>query len=135
MDASPTEILMDLATQITPQQTTAVLLKNDQVFEAALQALRQNDFNPCHTLSVSFPRSKQSQQVVNQRRFLSLLLQNLQNSSVFEGPEGAKNLALNSQGRMFSLNEDIINILSSYLCECSVSCFRGHIIYSYVQNY
>ncbi|KAL7861775.1 hypothetical protein SRHO_G00132160 [Serrasalmus rhombeus] len=97
LDASPTEILMDLATQITPQQTTAVLLQNEEVLEAALQALRQTDFNPCHTLSVNFVRSKWSEKVANQRRFLSRLLQSLQNSSIFEGPDGTKNLALNSQ--------------------------------------
>uniref|UniRef100_A0AAR2JRV2 PHD-type domain-containing protein n=1 Tax=Pygocentrus nattereri TaxID=42514 RepID=A0AAR2JRV2_PYGNA len=97
LDASPTEILMDLATQITPQQTTAVLLQNEEVLEAALQALRQTDFNPCHTLSVNLVRSKWSEKVANQRRFLSRLLQSLQNSSIFEGPDGTKNLALNSQ--------------------------------------
>lgn len=98
MDASPSEILMDLATQISTQQTTAVLVIKDEVVEAALQAVRQSDFNPCHTLSVSFSRDVQSQKVGTQRRFLRLLLQKLRSSSVFEGPDQAKNLALSSQG-------------------------------------
>uniref|UniRef100_W5KLH1 G2/M-phase specific E3 ubiquitin protein ligase n=1 Tax=Astyanax mexicanus TaxID=7994 RepID=W5KLH1_ASTMX len=100
VDAGPAEILMDLATQLIPHQTTEVLLKSDQVLEAALQAVRQSDFNPCHRLSVRFIRSRESHKVVNQHRFLSLLLQDLQNSCVFEGPEGSKNLALNSQGEL-----------------------------------
>lgn len=98
MDASPSEILMDLATQISTQQTTAVLVIKDEVVEAALQAVRQSDFSPCHTLSVSFSRDVQSQKVGTQRRFLRLLLQKLRSSSVFEGPDQAKNLALSSQG-------------------------------------
>lgn len=98
MDASPSEILQDLATQISMQQITAVLVKNDEVVEAALQAVRQSDFNPCHTLSVSFNRDQLRQRVGTKRRFLRLLLQKLQNSSAFEGPDRAKNLALNSQG-------------------------------------
>lgn len=98
MDASPTEILQDLATQISMQQITVVLVKNDEVVEAALQAVRQSNFSPCHTLSVSFTRDKPSQRVGSQRHFLRRLLQKLQNSSVFEGPDHAKNLALSSQG-------------------------------------
>lgn len=98
MDASPSEILKDLATQISTQQNMAVLVKNDEVVEAALQVVRQNDFNPCHTLSVSFNQDKRSQKFGTQHRFLSLLLQKLQNSHVFEGPDHAKNLSLNSQG-------------------------------------
>lgn len=98
MDTSPSEILSDLATQISTQQITAVLVKNDGVVEAALQAVRQSDFNPCHTLSVSFNKEKQSQKVDMQRRFLRLLLQQLNNSSIFEGPPNTKILALNSQG-------------------------------------
>lgn len=102
MDASPSEIIKDLATQISMQQITTVLVKKDEVFEAALQTVRRSDFNPCHTLSVSFGREKRSQKVGTQRRFLRLLLQKLQNSSVFEGPDQAKNLSLSSQGMTIS---------------------------------
>lgn len=99
MDASPSKILKDLATQISRQQITAVQVKNDEVVEAALQAVRQSNFNPCATLSVSFNRGKQNQKVDTQHRFLQQLLQKLKNSSVFEGPDYAKNLALSSQGK------------------------------------
>ncbi|XP_049319618.1 G2/M phase-specific E3 ubiquitin-protein ligase [Astyanax mexicanus] len=112
VDAGPAEILMDLATQLIPHQTTEVLLKSDQVLEAALQAVRQSDFNPCHRLSVRFIRSRESHKVVNQHRFLSLLLQDLQNSCVFEGPEGSKNLALNSQALRDDLYFEIGSLLS-----------------------
>ncbi|XP_053538801.1 G2/M phase-specific E3 ubiquitin-protein ligase isoform X1 [Ictalurus punctatus] len=112
MDASPSEILMDLATQISTQQTTAVLVIKDEVVEAALQAVRQSDFSPCHTLSVSFSRDVQSQKVGTQRRFLRLLLQKLRSSSVFEGPDQAKNLALSSQALRDDLYFEIGSLLA-----------------------
>ncbi|XP_072546610.1 G2/M phase-specific E3 ubiquitin-protein ligase [Salminus brasiliensis] len=132
VDAGPAEILMDLATQITSQQTTDVLLKNDQVLEAALQTLRQNDFNPCRTLSVRFSRSKQSHRMVNQHRFLSLLLQDLQNLSIFEGPEGAKNLALNSQALRDDLYFEIGSLLALSLVHGGppVAFFSSALYYS-----
>ncbi|XP_062863347.1 G2/M phase-specific E3 ubiquitin-protein ligase isoform X2 [Trichomycterus rosablanca] len=96
METSAPEILRGLAAQISEQQVTSILVKNDEVVEAALQALRQSDFNHCHSLSVSFSRLNTSQRVGDQRRFLSVLLQELQKSSIFEGPDGVKNLALNA---------------------------------------
>ncbi|XP_066539581.1 G2/M phase-specific E3 ubiquitin-protein ligase isoform X2 [Hoplias malabaricus] len=131
LDASPAEILMDLATQITPQQTTTVQVKSDQVVEVALQALRQRDFNPCHTLSVSFSISKQSQKMSKQR-FLSLLVQNLQHSTIFEGPEGDKNLALSSQALRDDLYYEIGSLLAFSLVHGGppVAFFSSALYYS-----
>uniref|UniRef100_A0AAY5EMW2 PHD-type domain-containing protein n=1 Tax=Electrophorus electricus TaxID=8005 RepID=A0AAY5EMW2_ELEEL len=111
VDASPPEILMGLAAQLLAQQTTAVLVKDGEAVEAALWALRQSDFNPCRALSVSFSRDKQSHTVVSQRRFLRLLLNNIQSLSIFVGPDGAKNLALNSQ----ALRDDLYFEMGSLL--------------------
>ncbi|KAK3563098.1 hypothetical protein QTP86_016333 [Hemibagrus guttatus] len=112
LDTSPSEILRDLATQISTQQITTVLVKNDGVVEAALQAVRQSEFDPCHTLSVSFNREKPSQKVDTQRRFLRLLLQQLNNSSIFEGPPKTKFLALNSQALRDDLYFEIGSLLA-----------------------
>lgn len=91
---------MDLACQISPQQSTEVLVGDDDgVMEAALQVLRQSDFNPCFTLSVKFSKDKLNNNIRNQRCFLRRLVSKLQMSEIFEGPDGAKNLALNSKGR------------------------------------
>lgn len=91
---------MDLACQISQQQFTEVLVGDDDgaVMEAALQVLRQSDFNPCCTLSVKFLKDKLNNNIRNQRRFLRHLVSKLQTSDVFEGYDGAKNLALNSKG-------------------------------------
>lgn len=100
METSAPEILRSLSAQISEQHVTSILVKNDEVVEAALQTLRQSDFNPCHSLAVSFSRIKTSQWVGSQHRFLSVLLQKLQTTSIFEGPTGVKNLALNSHGKI-----------------------------------
>ncbi|GAA6103145.1 G2/M phase-specific E3 ubiquitin-protein ligase [Tachysurus ichikawai] len=112
MDASPSEILRNLASQISTQQITDVQVKNDGVLEAALQAVRQSDFNPCHTLSVSFNREKQGQTVGTQRRFLRLLLQQLRDSGIFEGTHNSKILALNSQALRDDLYFEIGSLLA-----------------------
>lgn len=97
---------MDLAHQISQQQSTEVLVEDDDgVMEAALRVLRQSDFNPYYTLSVKFSKDKQSNNIRNQRRFLRCLVSKLQMSEIFEGPDGSKNLALNSKGRtLFPFN-------------------------------
>lgn len=91
---------MDLACQISQQQSTEVLVEDDEgVLEAALQALRQSDFNPFCTLSVKFSKDKLNNNIRNQRRFLRRLVSKLLMSEIFEGPDGTKNLALNSKGK------------------------------------
>jgi len=106
--ATSPEVLMDLACQISLQQSTEVLVVNDDgVMEAALQVLRQSDFNPCCTLSVKFSKDKLNNNIRNQRRFLRCLVSKLQMSEIFEGPDGVKNLALNSKGRTYSFLENV----------------------------
>ncbi|XP_060789909.1 G2/M phase-specific E3 ubiquitin-protein ligase [Neoarius graeffei] len=136
MDASPTEILQDLATQISMQQITVVLVKNDEVVEAALQAVRQSNFSPCHTLSVSFTRDKPSQRVGSQRHFLRRLLQKLQNSSVFEGPDHAKNLALSSQALRDDLYFEVGSLLALSLVHGGPPvAFFSHALYYSLFHY
>lgn len=92
---------MGLACQISQQQCTEVLVgdgNDDEVVKAALAVLRQSDFNPCCTLCVKFSKDKLNNKLRNQRWFLRRLVHNLQTSAIFKGPDGAKNLVLNSQG-------------------------------------
>ncbi|KAM9465715.1 LOW QUALITY PROTEIN: G2/M phase-specific E3 ubiquitin-protein ligase [Clarias gariepinus] len=136
VDASPSEIIKDLATQISMQQITTVLVKKDEVFEAALQTVRRSDFNPCHTLSVSFGREKRSQKVGTQRRFLRLLLQKLQNSSVFEGPDQAKNLSLSSQALRDDLYFEVGSLLALSLVHGGPPvAFFSHALYYSLFHY
>ncbi|TRY84980.1 hypothetical protein DNTS_028856 [Danionella cerebrum] len=113
MLASSSEVLMDLASQISQQQSTEVLLgQNDGVMEAALRVLRQSNFNPSSTLSVKFSRDKINNNTKNQRCFLRQLVLKLQMSDIFEGPDGAKNLALNSKALRDDLYFEVGSLLA-----------------------
>ncbi|KPP80079.1 G2/M phase-specific E3 ubiquitin-protein ligase-like, partial [Scleropages formosus] len=97
---TPGEILHTLASQISKHQFMSVVVRKDGVFKAALELLRQADFDPHHSLKVTFPDDEEQTNDMNNgnlQRFLRLLIQDLQNSVLFEGPENKKNLALNSQ--------------------------------------
>ncbi|XP_051578976.1 G2/M phase-specific E3 ubiquitin-protein ligase-like [Myxocyprinus asiaticus] len=114
VSATSHEILMDLAYQISQQQSTEVLVGDDdyEVQEAALRVLRQSDFNPRYTLSVKFSKDKLNSKVRNQHLFLKRLIQNLQMSEIFEGPEGAKNLVLNSKALRDDLYFEVGSLLA-----------------------
>ncbi|KAG7465615.1 hypothetical protein MATL_G00155430 [Megalops atlanticus] len=95
--SSPGEILRRLARQISPVQSVAVVVKRGGALEAALEVLRRPDFTPRHALAVRFSGNNAQQEGVargNLRRFLGLLLKELQSSALFEGAEDCKNLAL-----------------------------------------
>ncbi|XP_018590207.1 G2/M phase-specific E3 ubiquitin-protein ligase [Scleropages formosus] len=97
---TPGEILHTLASQISKHQFMSVVVRKDGVFKAALELLRQADFDPHHSLKVTFPDDEEQTNDMNNgnlQRFPRLLIQDLQNSVLFEGPENKKNLALNSQ--------------------------------------
>ncbi|XP_071403247.1 G2/M phase-specific E3 ubiquitin-protein ligase, partial [Centroberyx affinis] len=108
---SAEELLQALALQLSspsPPQlrppSVPVEVRGDQVLSAGLDLVRRSDFDPARSLSVRF---KDDQQTAFPsclggggaavRYFLKLLVQQIQKSSVFEGPDGSKNLALDSQ--------------------------------------
>ncbi|KAM4625242.1 G2/M phase-specific E3 ubiquitin-protein ligase [Polymixia lowei] len=81
-----------------------------QALSAGLALVRSNDFKPTHRLSVRFKGDQKtlfpscpSGSDAARRHFLKLLVQQIQNCAVFEGPDGSKNLALDSQ----ALREDL----------------------------
>ncbi|XP_030644233.1 G2/M phase-specific E3 ubiquitin-protein ligase [Chanos chanos] len=114
--ATPAEVLQNLAAQITPQQFTKVSVNQGDVIKAAFAFLRHSDFNPCHALSVTFAGDKSKPGVRSLRRFLRVLVQNLKTLEIFEGPDGHKNLALNSK----ALREDVYFEVGSLLALCLV---------------
>ncbi|XP_061079128.1 G2/M phase-specific E3 ubiquitin-protein ligase isoform X2 [Conger conger] len=95
--SSPREILCRLARQISLVQSIPVVMKGDGAFKAALRFLRHPNFTPYHGLAVRFTGDEQCHNSENLRRFMWLLVNEIQNSTLFEGPENAKNLMLNSQ--------------------------------------
>uniref|UniRef100_A0A8C4H7H2 G2/M-phase specific E3 ubiquitin protein ligase n=1 Tax=Dicentrarchus labrax TaxID=13489 RepID=A0A8C4H7H2_DICLA len=95
---SPEDLLQALAAQLRPL-SVQVEVRRDRALAAGVELVRRTDFDPTHTLSVSSLQDSDSAR----QGFLKLLLQQIQDSVVFEGPEGSKNLALDSQ----ALREDL----------------------------
>ncbi|KAA0711219.1 G2/M phase-specific E3 ubiquitin-protein ligase [Triplophysa tibetana] len=143
LPATSTEILMGLACQISQQQCTEVLVEDgndDEVVKAALAVCRQSDFNPCYTLSVKFSKDKLNNKLRNQRWFLRHLVYNLQTSEIFGGPDGAKNLVLNSRALRDDLYFEVGSLLAISLVHGGplVSFFSPalyHSLFSYPKDY
>lgn len=144
MPATFPEILMGLASQISQQQCTEVLVEDgndDEVVKAALRVLRQSNFNPSNMLSVKYSKDKLNNNVRNQRRFLRCLVQSLEKSEIFEGPNGAtKNLVLNSRALRDDLYFEIGSLLALSLVHGGppVGFFSPvlyHNLFSYPTNY
>ncbi|XP_060938200.1 G2/M phase-specific E3 ubiquitin-protein ligase [Limanda limanda] len=102
---SPEELLLALAPQLRPL-TVQVEVSGYQALFAGLDLVQRPDFDPTCTLSVRSdnppPHSLGGGQAARQH-FLELLVQQVQDSAVFEGPDGSKNLALDYQ----ALREDL----------------------------
>lgn len=82
----------------------------DAALSAALELVRRRDFDPTRAFAVRFsrgrtpfPSSPGGGGEGSRRRFLQLLVQQIQDCEVFEGPRGCKNLALSAQ----ALKEDL----------------------------
>ncbi|CAL8283206.1 unnamed protein product [Lota lota] len=95
----------------------------EQVLGAALELVRRPDFDPRRRLSVRFkdgqktlfPSCPGSSEAATQY-FLKQLVQQIQRCEVFEGPDGHKNLALDSK----ALREDLYYEVGSLLAVCLV---------------
>ncbi|CAB1331142.1 unnamed protein product [Coregonus sp. 'balchen'] len=119
---SAKEILQELASQISQHHPPMpVVVSGNMVLEAAMELVKRSDFKPSHALAVRFTSSKHIPSLGtcpgNTRRFLSLLVQQLQNT-IFEGPDGAKNLTLDAQ----ALREDVYFDVG---CLLSLSLIHG----------
>ncbi|XP_042356642.1 G2/M phase-specific E3 ubiquitin-protein ligase [Plectropomus leopardus] len=110
---SPEEILQALGPQLRPL-SVQVEVDGDQALSAGLDLVRRADFDPTCSLSVrfkddqqtTFPSSLQGSDTARQY-FLKLLVQQIQDSVVFEGPDGSKNMALDSQALRDDLYFDV----------------------------
>lgn len=105
--SSPEALLQVLLPQLRPPGVQ-VEVSGEEVLSAGLDLVRRSDFDPSLVLSVRFtgetpfPSSPRGGDSARQN-FLKLLVQQIQNCEVFEGPEGDKNLAMNSQ----AIREDL----------------------------
>ncbi|KAK7879769.1 hypothetical protein WMY93_033559 [Mugilogobius chulae] len=100
----------------------------DDALTAALELVRRKDFDPTKELSVrfrddctTFPRSPGGESAL--LHFLDLLLPQIQDCDVFEGPKDCKNLALNAQ----ALKEDLyfdVGVLLALALVYGAPCLR-----------
>ena len=65
-------------------------VREGRLLEAGLELLRRPDFNPELGISVHFAGEHQFHGSSDLRRFFRFLLQSIQTSSLFKGPEGDK---------------------------------------------
>uniref|UniRef100_A0A665TPK4 G2/M-phase specific E3 ubiquitin protein ligase n=1 Tax=Echeneis naucrates TaxID=173247 RepID=A0A665TPK4_ECHNA len=131
MLGSPEELLQALATQLRPP-SMQVEVSGVQALLAGLDLVRRPDFNPTHTLSVSRPGDS----TAAQQHFFRLLMQQIQDSVVFEGPDESKNLALDSQALRDDLYFDIGCLLALSLVHGGPSIsFFSCALYQCLFNY
>ncbi|CAN9501943.1 unnamed protein product [Ophioblennius macclurei] len=119
---SPMELLQSLVPKLRPLGVQ-VEVSEDQALKAGLELVRRIDFDPTCTLSVRFtgtqlatapPRSLWDDDTAR-RYFTKLLVQQIQDCEVFEGPDTSKNLRLDSQAVRDDLYFDIGVLLALVL--------------------
>lgn len=98
------DILQELAMQIQPNNILRFNINRRNVWDGACRGFRRSTFSPSNTLLVKFTDdSGLSEEAVDQggprREFLRLLMDAIQNSSIFEGPPTARILTLDSHGK------------------------------------
>ncbi|XP_036927071.1 G2/M phase-specific E3 ubiquitin-protein ligase [Acanthopagrus latus] len=139
---SPKEILQALVPQLLPL-SVQVEVSGDRALAAGVELVRRSDYDPTHTLSVrfkdytrtSFPSSLQDSDTARQY-FLKLLVQQIEDSVVFEGPDGSKNLALDSQALRDDLYFDVGCLLALSLVHGGPPVgFFSHTLYQCLFNY
>ncbi|XP_056282143.1 G2/M phase-specific E3 ubiquitin-protein ligase isoform X3 [Pseudoliparis swirei] len=130
---SPEGVLQALGPQRCPI-SVQVEVAGDQALSAGVELVRRPDFDPSLTLSVcftddqltTFPSSLRDGDAARQY-FLKLLVQQIQDCVVFEGPDGSKNLALDSQALREDLYFDVGCLLALSLAHGGppISFFSG----------
>ncbi|XP_032098534.1 G2/M phase-specific E3 ubiquitin-protein ligase isoform X3 [Sapajus apella] len=91
-------LLIELGFQIK-KKTKRLYINKANIWNSALDGFRNKNFNPLYAIEVAYVIENDnfgSEQPGSKQEFLSLLMQHLENSSLFEGSL-SKNLSLNSQ--------------------------------------
>lgn len=95
--------LLKLASTINKDQVTRFNIHRPSVWDCTIRKLKKKDFNPQNTLLVKFSDDfGETEEGIDQggpkREFLSLIVDYLINSNLFEGKENAKTLSWNKSG-------------------------------------
>ncbi|XP_009004131.1 G2/M phase-specific E3 ubiquitin-protein ligase isoform X2 [Callithrix jacchus] len=91
-------LLIELGFQIK-KKTKRLYINKANIWNSAIDGFRNKSFNPSYAIEVAYVIENDnfgSEQPGSKQEFLSLLMQHLENSSLFEGSL-SKNLSLNSQ--------------------------------------
>ncbi|XP_017295885.1 G2/M phase-specific E3 ubiquitin-protein ligase [Kryptolebias marmoratus] len=137
---SPEELLQSLVPQLH-HASVQVEVNGDQALSAGLDLVRRTDFDPTHALSVRFKDEQHtafssSHEDASRKYFLKLLVQQIQDSVVFEGPNGSKYLTLDSQALRDDLYFDIGCLLALSLVYGGPRVgFFSHALYQCLFNY
>lgn len=117
-------LIIELGFQVK-KKPKKVFINKANIWNSALDGFRNQNFNPSYTIEIVYINENDHfgrEQPGSKQEFLSLLMQQLENSPLFEGSL-SKNLSLNSQGNYFSLLLYILNMacvrLELILSTCS----------------
>lgn len=97
-------IIIELGFQII-KKTKRLYINKADIWNSALNGFRNQKFNPSYTIEVAYVNENDNfgtEHPGSKQEFLSLLMQHLENSPLFEGSL-SKNLSLNSQGNYLLL--------------------------------
>ncbi|KAJ7999929.1 hypothetical protein DPEC_G00199500 [Dallia pectoralis] len=122
-DCSPKEILLELGKNINYNLSCRFNINRNNVLDGAFRAFGRKSYNPLNIISVKF-----SDETVNleegvdlggpKRELLSVLMEEIEHSLMLAGPDGHKNLALDS----IAVREDKYFIMGKAI---SVSMVHG----------
>lgn len=101
---SAKEILSGLASVIDSASTSRFNINRTNILDGAFRGFSRKSFHPENRITVKFADDDGTfEEAVDlggpRREFLRLLIQALEQSPVFEGMEGQRNLALDSKGK------------------------------------
>ncbi|XP_065762361.1 G2/M phase-specific E3 ubiquitin-protein ligase isoform X2 [Muntiacus reevesi] len=91
-------LIIELGFQVK-KKSKKVFINKANIWNSALAGFRSQNFNPSYTIEIVYVNEKDhfgTEQPGSKQEFLSLLMQQLENSPLFEGSL-SKNLSLNSQ--------------------------------------
>lgn len=94
--------MVELGFQIK-KKSQRLYINKASIWRSALEGFRSQNFNPSYTIEVVYHNENDKfgrEHPGSNQEFLSLLMQHLETSSLFEGSM-SKNLTLNSQGNYF----------------------------------
>lgn len=115
------EILLDLASKIRHAEVSRFNINRANILDGALRGFRRATYSPNKRMSVKFSDDMgKLEEAVDlggpRREFLRLLMHSLEQSPMFEGAEGVKNLALSSK----AVREDLYFETGRMIAVCLV---------------